>query len=131
MAFYRKMQQNANKMWYPRSIITGSASTKQIARHIARGTSLTEADITAVLVALPSAMSFYMSAGQSVKLAGIGSFYYTADTAGQGVATAEDVSPSQIKGIHVRFTPAGTRRANNEFSERPLVSDDIEWIEIP
>ena len=130
MAFYKKMQYKANNLWYPRSVTAGSASTRSIARYISEGTSLSVSDVTAVLAALPSAMKHYMSLGQTVKLDNVGTFYYTAETAGQGVAAAEEVSAKQIKGVHVRFTPAGSRRSNNAYSERYLVAQDLQWHEL-
>lgn len=111
-------------------MVIGTADTKKIAKYISQSCSLTEADITAVLIALPGAMSHYMSLGQSVKLQDFGTFYYTADTSGRGVASADEVSPEQIKGVHVRFIPSGRRRSNRQYSERPLVAEDIEWQEV-
>ena len=131
MAFYKKMQKKINGLWYPQCITKGTASTKDIARYITQGTTVSPADVMAVLAALPSAMKHYMSLGQTVKLDNIGTFYYTAHTKGQGVASAEEVSADRIQGVHVRFTPGGSRRADNSYSERYLVSDDIEWIELP
>lgn len=130
MAFYRKIQQAANKLWYPRVVSVGTVDTAQIAQYISESTSLSPSDIQSVLLALPGAMAHYMSLGQSIKLSDIGSFYYTANTEGRGVETAAEVSPTQIKDIHVRFIPAGRRHANNQYSRRPLIADNIEWIEI-
>ena len=131
MAFYKKIQQKTNDLWYPRSITKGKASTTDIARYITQGTTVSPADVMAVLAALPSAMKHYMSAGNTVKLDNIGTFYYTAMTEGQGVKTEAEVSVKQIRGVHVRFTPGGRRSANGAWGERYLVSDDIEWIELP
>lgn len=111
-------------------MVVGTADTKKIAKYISQGCTLTESDITAVLIALPRAMSHYMSEGLSVKLQDLGTFYYTADTSGRGVASAAEVSPEQIKGVHVRFIPAGQRRSNCQYSERPLIAEDIEWQEV-
>lgn len=117
-------------MWHARAVTVGSADTKKIAKYISQSCTLTEADVQAVLTALPGAMAHYMSAGLSINLQGLGSFYYTADTTGRGVATADEVTPEQIKGVHVRFIPSGSRQSNGQYSERPLVARDIEWIEL-
>lgn len=130
MAFYRKLQQAINKLWYPQVIRVGRVDTRQIAQYISQGCTLTPGDIEAVLLSLPSAMAHYMSLGQSVKLTDIGTFYYTANTEGQGVSDPDNVSPEQITNLHVRFIPAGRRRSNNQYASRPLIADDIQWVEI-
>lgn len=130
MAFFKKIYQKSTDKWYPRSITQGKTSTDTIAQYISEGTTLSLADVRAVLTALPSAMKHYMTLGNTVKLDYIGTFYYTAKAAGQGVDTESEVSKTQIKGVHVRFNPASTRRADNTYSRRYLVDDDIEWTEI-
>ena len=51
-----------------------------------------------------------MNAGRTVKLDGVGTFYYTPNTQGQGVDTAEKVSAKQsdVRGIF-EVNPVGLR----------------------
>ena len=59
----------------------------------------------AVLTALGGVMGDFMAQGRSVKLDGVGSFYFTAVTNKNGVATEKEVSANQISGVRVRFIP--------------------------
>lgn len=129
MAYYKKVQKSVNNLWYPQSYVVGRTNTRALAKHISEGTTLSVTDVMAVLTALPSAMSHYMALGESVKLDNVGIFYYTADASGQGVKTPEEVSVKQINGVHVRFIPAGTRRQNGSYSERPMIAKEITWKE--
>ena len=71
-----------------------------------------------------------MKEGHSVKLDGVGTFYYTADTSKQGVDTPEEVSAKQINGVRVRFLPEYARTSSGKVSTRALVDDDIQWLDI-
>ncbi len=55
-----------------------------------------------------------MASGLTVKLEGLGMFYYTANTAKQGVESVGEVSAKQITGVHVRFIPETTRNSSNQ-----------------
>lgn len=75
MTFYKKMQMKVNGKWYPKSVLVGSAiTTEQVAKRVAAERRL------ALPMALGGVMGDYMSQGCSVKLDGIGSFYFTAAT---------------------------------------------------
>ncbi len=134
MAFYKKFQAAFNKKWYPRSILVGKpVSTEQVAQRLATESTVAPADVMAVLQALSGVMGDYMAQGRSVRLDGIGTFYFSADSKGNGVDAPEKVSVNQIKGVRVRFTPqtnfrlGGTR---GRVAMRPLTDVDIEWIDI-
>jgi len=66
-----------------------------------------------------------------VKMDGLGTFYYTANTQGMGVATADKVTAAQIKGVRVRFIPEThlSGQASGRKATRSLVSDNIFWEE--
>lgn len=134
MAFYKKFQAVFNKKWYPRSILVGTPiSTEQVARRLAAESTVAPADVMAVLQALSGVMGDYMAQGRSVRLDGIGTFYFSADSKGNGVETPEKVSVNQIKGVRVRFTPETTFRiggTRGRVAVRPLTDVDIEWIDI-
>ncbi len=49
-------------------------------------------------MALGGVMGDFMAQGRSVKLDGVGSFYFTAVTVANGVATEKEVTVNQIKG---------------------------------
>ena len=70
-----------------------------------------------------------MSSGHSVKLKGIGTFYYTCRSEGTGVDTPEEVSPAQITAVQIRFIPEYYRGQCGQVTERTLLSPHIEWVD--
>ena len=81
-------------------------------------------------------MGDYMAQGRSVKLDGIGSFYFTAATNNNGVDTEKEVTAALINGVRVRFIPetrfrgGGTRAmGGGRRAVRSLTDVDIEWEE--
>ena len=132
MAFYKKMKMKVNGKWYPKSVLVGSAiSTEQVAKRLAAESTVSPADVRAVLTALGGVMGDYMAQGRSVKLDGIGSFYFTASTNKNGVATEKEVTAKLINGVRVRFIPETRFRGSGKgrVSMRSLSDVDIEWEE--
>ena len=81
MAFYKKAQMKVNGKWYPKSVLVVSpATTEQVAKRIAAESTVSPADVRAVLTALGGVLGDFMAQGRSVKLDGVGSFYFTAVT---------------------------------------------------
>jgi len=132
MAFYKKMKMKVNGKWYPKSVLVGSPiSTEQVAKRLAAESTVSPADVRAVLTALGGVMGDYMAQGRSVKLDGIGSFYFTASTNKNGVATEKEVTAKLINGVRVRFIPETRFRGNGKgrVSMRSLSDVDIDWEE--
>ena len=73
-------------------------------------------------------MAAFMAEGRTVKLEGVGTFYYTIN-ADKGIAKPEEVTAKQIKNVRVRFIPETSRTQSNKVATRPLVSDNIHWEE--
>ena len=131
MAFYKKSQLKSNGLWYPRSIVVGdAATTDEVAQRLADISTVSLGDTYNVLKNLSTVLKAFMKEGRSVKLDGVGTFYYTADATKQGVATAEEVSAKQIVGVRVRFLPETARTASGKVGTRALVDDDIQWLDI-
>ena len=137
MAFYKKVQMKVNGKWYPKSVLVGSAiTTEQVAKRVAAESTVSPAGVRAVLTALGGVMGDYMVQGRSVKLDGIGSFYFTAATNNNGVDTVKEVTAALINGVRVRFIPetrfrgGGTRAmGGGRRAVRSLTDVDIEWEE--
>ena len=92
MAFFKKVFKQLNKKWYPQSVLVGSTvTTDQIAKRLAAESTVSPADVKAVLEALSGVMGDYMAQGRSVKLDGIGSFFFQSSATGNGKDKAEDV----------------------------------------
>ena len=132
MGFYKKVKMNVNGKWYAKSVLVMSpVSTEQVAKRIAAESTVSPADVRAVLTALGGVMGDYMSQGRSVKLDGVGSFYFTAVTSKNGVDKPEDVNATLIRGVRVRFIPETRYRGagKGRVSTRGLSDVDIEWEE--
>ena len=132
MAFYKKTKMKVNGKWYPKSVLVGSAiTTEQVAKRLAAESTVSPADVRAVLTALGGVMGDYMAQGRSVKLDGIGSFYFTASTNKNGVATEKEVTAKLINGVRVRFMPETRFRGSGKgrVSMRSLSDVDIDWEE--
>lgn len=89
------------------------------------------ADTHAVLRALPNIMADFMKESRVVHFEGLGWFRYTTVSAGNGVATKEEVSSDQITGLRVQFTPDRTRNMSGGYT-RALIADEgitfMEWL---
>ncbi len=131
MAYFKKKQQKINGLWYPVSITMGEViTTKKIIERLSAISTVSKSDVQAVLGDLAAVMADYMALGHTVKLDGLGTFYFTAVASKQGVATPEEVSANQITGVRVRFIPESTRKNGNRTVTRALSDVDITWNEV-
>ena len=131
MAYYRKVQKKINGKWYPQNVVIGKpASTREVANRLADLSALSPGDCYSMLQNLGKVLGDFMNAGRTVKLDGVGTFYYTANTQGQGVDTPEEVSAKQIVGTRVRFIQEVQRAGNNQVTTRSLVGPDVFWQEL-
>jgi len=135
MAFYKKMLKKVNNKWYPQSVLVGNpVTTDQIAKRLSAESPVPPADVYAVLIALGSVMGEYMAQGRSVKLTGIGTFYFTSSASKNGVNTEKEVTAKQINGVRIRFIPetrfrAGAGSTNSRVTVRGLSDVKIDWEE--
>ena len=67
--------------------------------------------------------------GRTVKIDGVGTFYYTATSTKRGVKTAAEVSASLINGVRVRFLPEVERNSGRQVTTRSMVNTKIVWEE--
>lgn len=127
--FWIKRKAKVGKLWkwYPFGITVGKpVDTQELGEAISLRCTATPADVHAVLRALPEVMAYYMESGRSVRMDGLGSFFYKLSCAGQGVDTPEEVSARQVKAVRVQFIPA--RQKQTGGFKRPLVNN-IELVE--
>ena len=135
MIFWKRVQQAINDLWYPRSVTVGKpVETQELANRIARESTVSPADTHAVLRALPAIMADFMKESRAIHLEGLGWFRYTTVSAGNGVATKDEVSSDQITGLRVQFTPDRTRNMSGGYT-RALIADEgvsfMEWLGKP
>jgi DNA-binding protein, histone-like, putative len=130
MSFYKKIQKKVNNLWYPQSITVGKPiSTREVADQLSAISTVTRGDTYAVMENLGQVLSSYMGQGRTVKIDGVGTFYYTASANKCGVAKAEDVTASLIKGVRVRFIPEVGRNSGGKVATRSMVDTNIIWEE--
>ena len=131
MAYYKKIQRKINGKWYPQGVTIGKpVTTKEVANRLADLSAISPGDCYSVLGNLGKVLGEYMNSGRTVKLDGVGTFYYRPDASGQGVDTPEEVSAKQIVGTRVRFIPETTRGSKGEVTSRSLISSDVFWKEL-
>lgn len=108
--------------WYPTLITIGKpAGTQEIAERLARESTVSPADVHAVIRALPIVMAEIMAESRSINLEGLGSFRYTSSSTGNGVETEDKVSAKQINSVRVQFIPA--RQKQGTSYSRSLVGN--------
>lgn len=130
MAFFKKAKKKINGKWYPQSITVGKpVTTDEVAKRLAAESTVSPGDTFAVLKSLGGVLGDFMANGRTVKLEGLGTFYYTAASNGNGVDTADKVTASQITDVRVRFIPEKHTNSSHQVTTRSLVSDSIFWEE--
>ena len=129
MAYYKEQFNEKFGVWYPQAVVMGKPiETKKIADRLAQISTVSRADVAAVLAELPGVLADYMAQGKSVRLEGLGTFRYTLDT--EGVANKEEFDfQKQLKAVRVQFTPAKEGAATKGGTQtRALVPSGIEWL---
>lgn len=112
---------NGNRLFYPRVVLKGNVTTDKIAEEIAEYCSLTKGDTKNALDNLIRVMTTHLQASESVTLDGLGTFRIVMKSGGNGVKTADEVSPTQSK-LTVRFLPATTRNLNRTVATRSMTT---------
>jgi predicted histone-like DNA-binding protein len=122
------MFSKVNQMWYPRLVVKGKpADTQTLATRISAACSVTPSDVHAVIRALPTMMAQLMAEGKAVHLDGLGSFRFTGNASGKGVATPEEVNSKQFTSLRVRFVPETVREGL--AATRALTDTPVEFEE--
>ena len=130
MSYYKWQHNEKLGVYFPQAVVQGEpVSTKKLAERLARISTVSLADVLAVLAEMPGVLSDYMSQGKSVRLDGLGTFRYTLETT--GVQNEEDRDfQKQLKAVRVSFVPQREGAVSRGIAAtRPLVPNDIEWIE--
>ncbi len=104
----RKNPINQTVKYYPSIQQNGSIDLKQVAKKIEKISTVSSADIKAVLDSLQNVVIDTLQNGQSVRLGDLGSF--RPSIKGKGTKTADECTANNITGTHVCFTPSTTMR---------------------
>lgn len=127
MAYFKVQKMKRNDRYYPVAVLTDRPmETDEIAQQISEASTVSKADVVAVLAALPSVMARGMDAGRSVHLQDIGRFRYTIATKKGGQATAKEVSANDVDHTRVHFTPEGSRRQAGVVTR--ALSESAHWV---
>ena len=71
MAYYKKVQQKINGLWYPQSVTMGEPiTTEKIIERLSAISTVSKSDVRAVLGDLATVLADYMALGHTVKLDG-------------------------------------------------------------
>ena len=133
MANYRKRYSHITHKWTPVAAVSKTLSTRKLAEHIEKESTVSVADVMAVLYSLPHVLRDAMANGYSAKLDGIGSFALTVQCHKTGVDRAEDVDPyTQITNVKVQFRPEkeSIQVAGAKKMQTSLVANDLTWVEL-
>lgn len=109
MAIYFRKTQNTIKgspeygKWYPKAVITSSVDTETIAEELSHSSTLTFADIMAVLIEYSEAIHRHLLDGQKVSMYRLGSFRVGLKT--KLSDTKKDCNADSIVGYRIRFSP--------------------------
>ena len=77
MAFFKRVQKKVNDLWYPQSVTWGKAvTTREVADELSFISTVTRGATYAVIENLGRVLSNFMGQGRTVKIDGIGTFYY-------------------------------------------------------
>ena len=131
MAFFRKKKLKDGK-WHAMAVtLLSPATINDVADRLAARSTVSRADIYAVLVDLGEVMGELMASGRSVKLQGVGTFFLTCQTRGKGTDTPEELTKEMLTDVKVRFIPEYSRGQRKQITGRTMIDKDLEWIEVP
>ena len=119
-----ELYQNENRKsssygkWYARPVVDTTLSLKGFAKHLHdhNGTYRTST-IKGVIEEMVECLVEMVSQGVGVKLDGLGTFHPTFESEGAETQEEFDVN-KQLKGIHLRFLPEGTK--DEELTSRKM-----------
>lgn len=119
--FYRKYQNKRDGSatfgkWYGRSVMLNVVSTKELAEEIAHATTVTYADVVAVLAETSQALKRHLQSSHRVVLDGIGSFKVGLSTSAAN--TSAEFGAQNVKSFHVNYAPEVHFMGNGQVSEK-------------
>ncbi len=102
-------------MYYPTPCYFSMVSTEMLSEEISHATTLTPADVSAVLTALSTKIISHIEMGDKVKLDNFGIFKLA--FSGKGRKEKSEVHARDIDDVHILFTPeAKLKRLIKKFS---------------
>ena len=128
MAYFKKVKKKINNKWYPQGVTLGKHVTlSEISQRLAELSSMSQGDVYSIMKNLGRVMGDYMNQGRTIKFDGVGTFFYTPCSKGNGVDTEEEVNARQITATKVRFIPETLRGNKGQVVSRSLVDSNVFW----
>lgn len=128
MAYFKKVKKKINNKWYPQGVTLGKPVTlSEISKRLAELSSMSQGDVYSIMKNLGRVMGDYMNQGRTVKFDGVGTFFYTPCSKGNGVDTEDEVNARQITATKVRFIPETLRGNKGQVVSRSLVDSNVFW----
>lgn len=119
-------QDPSNGKWFAKAVHVGEVSTDELADRVSYATTVTKADVKAVIEGLIKEMQNAMNESQVVVLDGIGRFKLGLECTG-AVEPGDFSVNANVKGVHVNFLPVYTRtkdgRANSPWTNKTKVRE--------
>ncbi len=106
----------AYKKWYGRAVSMGRVQTTDLAEEISHSSTVTRADIMAVLIELTQVMKKHLQNSMTVKLDGLGDFRVGLKT--KVADTAEDFTAANIYGYQILYRPEVRFVPNGQVSAK-------------
>lgn len=106
----------AYKKWYGRAVSMGRVKTEDLADEISHSTTVTRADIMAVLIELTQVMKKHLQNSMTVALEGLGDFRVGLKT--KAVDKAEDFTAANIYGYQINYHPEVKFVPNGQVSAK-------------
>ncbi|WP_085537623.1 HU family DNA-binding protein [Massilibacteroides vaginae] len=98
----------SEKKWYASAKSNGVATMPDVCSLIAARSTVSSADVKAVLDNLNYVIDYHLKAGRTVKLGELGNFRMTVRS--EGAAEKKDFSQSMLRGAKIVFTPGASLR---------------------
>lgn len=112
---------SSEKKWYATAKSTGTADIDEICLLIAARSTVSSADVKAVLDNLNFVIDFQLKSGRIVKMGELGSFRLSIGS--KGVANREDFSQSLLKAPRIVFTPGNALKETRLTAKFSQVSE--------
>jgi len=89
--------------YYANVVTRGEVSLRELAKEVAQMSTVSIADVTAVVESLLQIIPKHLGQGEIVRLGEFGSMSVTVSS--EGTATPEEFAASRIKGVNLNFRP--------------------------
>ena len=134
MAYFKSVLRRTDRTkpgkYYPTAVSVGRVTTDELCDEIAEISTVSPADVVAVLKALNRCVGSHLSRGESVQLKGLCNIRLTALSKGAGVDTPEKVSADQITGYRMVFSAErqGTAASGKGYA---INLNNLRWRPFP